>query len=779
MFDRKKIAAFVAALLLCTCGAAPSAAFADNETGPAAAADEPEPSVTTYDNCIVSGDFMYSKTSEGDARIENCTAAGSALVIPDKIDGLTVTELGTTAFGDVMDNNSFTSIEIPASVNYISADNPFLYCSQLTEIKVAEGSESFCAEDGVLYDKKKETLIAYPAKKAGKSFTIPDGVKTLYAAALYDADLAELNLPSSLEEVNYFAFGDMKFMEKIDMSGTKVTELGSYAFSQCKALEEVLLPDTLEHIGGGAFAGCRSLESITLPDGLYTIGQYAFVDTGLKEIKVPDTVEAIQYGAFGYSTSHTGEFIADNDFTLIGSIGSAAQRYSVDADSDYEYVNNFNFFTPEEYEEQKELLNLERIESGDFEYAITDDGAVLLSCKSSEAKLEVPAKLDGNTLVKIYPTCFTPCQSTEIILPDTITELKEMAFYSCANLTSVTVPASVKTIGNNVFDKCSALETVEIQGAETMGELVFCDCKKLRKLTISGDLKEWNDDEPFIDCKALEEINVTEGGGNFSSENGVLYNKDKTILKAYPANKADKSFTAPSTVKEIAQSAFYSAQNLEKVDISSATVIQAYAFERCGKLKSVKLSKKLKTLGSDAFYTCDSLESLRLPKTLNDIGACAFGYTYREVANSDDPEATNALAENFRVYAPKNSTAYKYAKGSGMTVITGTVEIFGKNYDIRLLGFIGGLILLLIAILIGKGVAKKAKAKKAARELEERKKKAAERRSKAAAEEEEADDEEYDDDEDIEDEDIDDDDELTEDNEEEDNEDEEDTDDEE
>jgi hypothetical protein len=749
MFDRKKIAAFVAGLLLCAYGAAPAASFADNEAETTAAAEAIEPTEGAPDgDYIISGDFMYTKTVDGDARIENCTAAGTSLVIPDTIDGLTVAALGTTAFGDDMENNTFTSIEIPASVNYISANNPFIYCSVLTEIKVAENSKYFAAEDGVLYDKDKKTLVAYPAKKEGKSFTVPEGVTSIYAGGLYDADLSELKLPSTLEEVNYFAFGDMKFMEKIDMSGTSLTDLGSYAFSQCKNLSEVLLPDTLENIGGAAFSGCKSLESITLPENLISIGQYAFVDTGLKEIDVPDSVVDIGYCAFGYSTSKTGEFVADSDFTIIGSTGSAAQMYAVDSDSDYEYVNNFDFLTREAKAEQGELLSLEQITSGDFVYAITDNGAVLLSCQSTDAKVTVPEEIDGNRIVKIYPTCFSACQASEIILPESIDEIREMAFYGCPNLTSISIPASVKTIGNNAFDKCSVLSTVEIKGAETMGELVFCDCKALKKLTLSGELKEWNDDEPFVDCPNLEEITVTDGSGNFSSQDGVLYNKDKSTLVAYPAGKTDKSFTAPKSVKEIAQSAFYKAVNLESVDLSSVKTVNAFAFENCENLKKIKFTKNLTTLGSDALYNCKSLKKLRLPKSLTDIGACAFGYIYQEKVNSDNPEDTNALLEGFRLYAPKNSTAHKYAKGCGMDVVTGTVELFGKNYDVRLLGFLGALILAFIAVLIGKKAASKAKAKKAEKELAEKREKAAQRRKKQAEEAEEDDDEDEDEDDD-------------------------------
>ena len=129
-----------------------------------------------------------------------------------------------------------------------------------------------------------------------------------------------------------------------------------------------------------------------------------------------------------------------------------------------------------------------------------------------------------------------------------------------------------------------------------------------------------------MDASALEEITVTEGSGNYCTENGVLYNKDKTTLYAYPSAKKDKEFTLPSTVKEIAQSAFYHAVNLEKVDISGVETIGTYAFEECSALKSVKTTNTITSLGVDAFFNCTSLKSLRFGDKLTTIGSYAYGF---------------------------------------------------------------------------------------------------------------------------------------------------------
>lgn len=740
MFYRKKITAFVASLLICASTAvSPVYTFAENETDDIFLSEETTDAAEQ--DTYTSGDYTYSLTHDGTGVcIEGCKSTAESLVIPDTLDGKPVAELGPFAFGNDHENNPYVSISLPASLNYISDRNPFMYCTNLKEITVAEGSKDFCAENGILYSKSKDKLVHYPCCKTDESLAIPEGVKTLGTASIYNTRLQNIKFPSSLEEIGVFALGDTVRLQNIDLSGTKVDLLDTYAFSGCYCLEDVKLPDTLTNIGGGAFANCKALKKITFPDSLTTIGQYAFMDTGLTYAIIPDSVTSIGYCAFGYYTDKEGAVVANDQFDIVGSPSSAAMMYANDSDSDYEYQNNFDFITPEQYAEQQDLLDLEKIKSGDYEYAVTTDGVVLTLCSSEADRIEVPDTIDGQTISKIYPACFSTCTASEIILPDSIKELREMAFYNCVNLKSVTIPASVKTIGNNVFDSCTSLETVEICGAETMGEQVFCNCDALKKVTIAGCLKEWNDEEPFILCKALEEINIGEGDGEFSSKDGILYNKDKSTLKAYPANKAEKSFKAPASVTTIAQSAFANAQNLETVELPNVKVIKSYAFEECSALKKVKLSKDLTEIGSDAFYDCMSLKSLRVPKSLTTIGTCAFGFYHNESASADTSaateegaEATDLVVDGFKLYAPKDSTAYKFAKNSGIEVVANTIEIFGKNMDIRFLAVLGGIIAAAIIAVIGFATGKSIKKKKEEKALAERKAKSAERRKQQSA----------------------------------------------
>ena len=184
MFRYKKTAALIMSLLICA-SAPVYSAYADNETE---TVTESEAVAETDDSAEseikVSGDFSYSLTEEGTACIEDCTSTVEDLVIPDKIDGYTVAELGSTALGSE-DKTPFKTVTIPATIEYISASGPFAVCPHLKEIKVDSKSEYFTAVDGVLYTKDMTEIVAFPSKHSNATYTVPEGVKKVRGAAFY------------------------------------------------------------------------------------------------------------------------------------------------------------------------------------------------------------------------------------------------------------------------------------------------------------------------------------------------------------------------------------------------------------------------------------------------------------------------------------------------------------------------------------------------------------------------------------------------------------------
>ena len=178
------------------------------------------------------------------------------------------------------------------------------------------------------------------------------------------------------------------------------------------------------------------------------------------------------------------------------------------------------------------------------------------------------------------------------------------AFRGCSFLTSVTIPNSVTSIGDYSFYGCRGLTSVAIPNSVTsIGEGVF-----------------WG-------CIGLEIINVDTGNQNYSSADGVLFNKDKTTLYCYPAGKKTIDYQIPNSVTSIRMAAFSWCSALTSVTIpNSVTSIGDNAFEYCRSLTSVTIPNSVTAIGSSAFEGCRSLTSVTIPNSVTSIGYQAFGY---------------------------------------------------------------------------------------------------------------------------------------------------------
>ena len=129
----------------------------------------------------------------------------------------------------------------------------------------------------------------------------------------------------------------------------------------------------------------------------------------------------------------------------------------------------------------------------------------------------------------------------------------------------------------------------------------------------------------------LKNINVESGNSYYSSENGILYNADKTEIIKYPEGKTETEITIPAGVSDIGYNAFSYCRNLEKVEFeenSQLTTINNCAFQYCSLLKEITIPASVTSIGSDAFYNCSKLEKVIFPENsqLTTINNCAFQY---------------------------------------------------------------------------------------------------------------------------------------------------------
>lgn len=286
----------------------------------------------------ISGDYTYEVDSETlTGYLTGYTGQDTEIVLPEELDGTVIDSIAADTFYNC---DTLEKITIPASITQIG-ESAFFDCDNLKEFAVAEENETYYAEDGILFRKNDNCLMAYPPALPATSYTVPDGVTELYYAAFGKCtNLQEIQLPDGLLYIDDWVFAYDTF-SSIAIPDS-VVEICDYAFAYCDQVTEWTLPAELTYIGNAAFAGCTGMTEVALPTGVTMIGQAAFAGTGLKEITIPASVEQIGYSAFGYEADMT---TAVKNFVIYGESGSVAQDYASDSDEEYGYQNSFSFVT--------------------------------------------------------------------------------------------------------------------------------------------------------------------------------------------------------------------------------------------------------------------------------------------------------------------------------------------------------------------------------------------------------------------------------------------------
>ena len=236
----------------------------------------------------------------------------TVVVIPSKINGVTVTTIGTDAFLGL----NITSVTIPDSVTEIGS-NAFAGCTNLTSVnyigdwsKLTIQSGNPAVEDAVnaqLFDfaftPDNTAVIVTKYNGIAADVTIPSRYKGKPVTAINNAvfpnsAVTSVTIPDSVTSIPDAAFVNCSELTNISIPNS-VTYIGLSAFSSCTSLKSITLPSSLRSISEALFFGCSQLTTIQIPDSVSSIQAYAFYNCGkLETIRIPVSVTSIGDYAF-------------------------------------------------------------------------------------------------------------------------------------------------------------------------------------------------------------------------------------------------------------------------------------------------------------------------------------------------------------------------------------------------------------------------------------------------------------------------------------------------
>jgi hypothetical protein len=231
------------------------------------------------------------------------------------------------------------------------------------------------------------------------------------------------------------------------------------------------------------------------------------------------------------------------------------------------------------------------------------------------------------TVTSIGRAAFSFCEDlTSVNIPSSVTSIEDSAFYYCSKLTTITIPGSVEFIGDGAFDACESFTSVTIsEGVQSIGRTAFDRCYSLTSITIPASVTSIGYGA-FGSGEKLTNITVDSANPMYSSENGILFSKDKTTLIQYPAGKSEISYTIPESVTIIEELAFFYCNNLTSITIpGTVTSISYMAFYGCFELTNITFE------GGDVFLEEDLFDQSS-PNTLNEVYAIEGAGTYIRTA---------------------------------------------------------------------------------------------------------------------------------------------------
>lgn len=634
------------------------------------------------DNVEGTPGLIYMEYGNGEYCVSGYEGTATEIVIGNTHNGRDVVGIWGGAF---MDNTSITKVRISEGVRFINGI-AFAGCTSLTSV------------------------------------TLPESLTSIDSGAFMGSGLTSILIPDSVTEMNINVFNSCTALETV-VIGDGLTSIPENSFANCTSLKSITIGKNVTEIGNGAFDASDEyiipLESITLPVGLKSIGQYAFRGCkNLTEINIPNGVETIGSGAFEgleklskvtLSSSLTviperafARCKALDEITIPDSVAlvdvsafsdcEALATVNIGTDSAVSSIGNYAFSGCKALTSVYIPAGVETI--GDYAFG---------DCTA----LETVTFVKEGDLTSIGWGAFRFAPVKELILPDKLETIGYQCFVGCSSLSSISIGANLKSVGDDAFASCDLINTVSITDLEAwctvefadydsnplwyshdlkvngepltelvvpesvtrLGSYTFAGLTTLTKATLHGGITEIGDGA-FMGCTSLASVNIPDGITKIGDE----------TFRECPI----PSVIIPDTVITIGSSAFYYNTAVTAITIpASVTELGGYAFGDCSKLGEVTFAEgsKLTLIGGSAFSYCPIVE-IEIPDGVTEIGASAFN-SCRSLTKVEIPSSVTTIQHSafsncsslVTVVIPSGVTTMGYDVFYGCTGLTVYAEI--------------------------------------------------------------------------------------------------------
>ena len=630
--------------------------------------------------------------------------------------------------------SSLQTVTFPARLSSFNR-KAFESCTKLVSVDIskAEGEETeYYSQDGVLISGKygAATLEYVPSGIKGE-FTIPAGVKTIASLAFSGSQITKVIIPKEVTMIEAYAFGGVTNEDGKSYSGTIE---GDFFAPSATRLAEVEFQgketDSPLTIAEGAFYGTRlNRNEIVLPENLVSLGKYAFggmMSTNItyanQSVRVETSLANAKFasGAFASYFMYNGAKLESYKVTKLtlgknvpfmeigGIFGNNIEEISVDeANPNYKGLDGVLFNS-----DYTMIVYFPSARGGEY---VVPDTVTKITDGVFEGRLISKVVIPAS-VTEIGARAFYKAENlteVEFTTGDTEADLAigDSAFYACEKLTTINLPARLRTIAEYAFFRCDSLVEVVIpEGVTEIAGYAFAECEDLKTISLPASLKKLGilgaeTTEPgtgtteetgskltvFKDSNNIENITVAKGNTIMLSENGVLY-VEKTEeggnvvseLVYSPGGKTGELELRANLVK-VWDKAFYYNTKLQKITFldgeRSDLTFGDSIFEGCWNLKELVLPVGLKKINYGLFDGCASLETITVPYTVESISYGAFRRYHSSISSAKEYGCENLKNIIFQeapagVTAPSLTIEGGAYKSSAGTLSFGMVGAF-------------------------------------------------------------------------------------------------------